>query len=190
MIVLCDMDGVIADWEAGHNRRILELDPTFPVLHIDDRRGFYSEAQYPEHLRPTLLEAMRSPLMYSDLDPIDGAAQALDEMAGEHTVFLCSTPQDDHLTCASDKVAWIKQHLGEAWSKRLILTHDKTLVHGDILIDDKSVITGVRTPDWQHLVFDQPYNRELDAHLPRLTGWQNWKSAVEYAAEFSGRTLS
>lgn len=193
MLILCDMDGVLADWEAGHNQRILELDPTFPVLAIEDRRGFFSEEQYPEHLRALTLDAMRSPKMYRELEPIDNAITALHEMAQEHTVFLCSTPQDNHATCASDKIDWVRTHLGASWTKKLILTHDKTLVHGDILIDDRVGIRGVQTPAWQHIIFDQPYNREVDPDLPRMNGWLDWRDALkrtEYWHTSSDRTLS
>jgi len=38
--------------------------------------------------------------------------------------------------------AWVKQHLGAEWMKRIIITCDKTLIHGDLLIDDKHAVTG------------------------------------------------
>ena len=36
----------------------------------------------------------------------------------------------------SDKLNWVKRHLGDKFKKRLILSHHKDLVIGDFLIDD------------------------------------------------------
>lgn len=41
-----------------------------------------------------------------------------------------------HLTCASEKHSSIREHCGDRWVPRTVLTNDKTFVHGDILIDD------------------------------------------------------
>ena len=39
---------------------------------------------------------------------------------------------------------------------------DKTLVRGDVLIDDKPHVTGSNAPTWQHLLYDAPYNRDIE----------------------------
>ena len=39
---------------------------------------------------------------------------------------------------------WIARHFGQAWVSKVILTCDKTIVHGDLLIDDKPKIKGRR----------------------------------------------
>ena len=67
-----------------------------------------------------------------------------------------------------EKYEWVENYLGDAWVKRIILTRDKTLIKGDYLIDDKPVITGVeRSPEWEQIVYDRPYNR--DVNKKRLT---------------------
>ncbi|WP_421446371.1 5' nucleotidase, NT5C type, partial [Agrobacterium tumefaciens] len=58
----------------------------------------------------------------------------------------------------------------------MILTRDKTLVRGDLIIDDKPRIQGAVTPSWRHIVYDAPYNRQV-TDAPRLT-WQNWRSVL------------
>ena len=37
---------------------------------------------------------------------------------------------------------WVENHLGKDWINRLILTRDKTMINGHVLIDDKINITG------------------------------------------------
>jgi 5'-nucleotidase len=74
-----------------------------------------------------------------------------------------------------EKYAWVEQHLGAEFVQRIVLTRDKTLVHGDVLIDDKPEIGGLRKPDWRHLIYDQPWNRHVDG--PRLT-WADWRERL------------
>lgn len=38
--------------------------------------------------------------------------------------------------------AWVEKHLGQEFLEQVILTRDKTLITGDILIDDKPDIQG------------------------------------------------
>jgi len=47
---------------------------------------------------------------------------------------------------------------GPSWVDRIVLAKDKTLVRGDVLIDDKPEVTGSLCPSWEHLVFEAPYN--------------------------------
>ena len=37
---------------------------------------------------------------------------------------------------------WVEKHLGKSWVERIILTRDKTMVAGHILIDDTEHIAG------------------------------------------------
>lgn len=46
------------------------------------------------------------------------------------------------------------------WIDRMIISRDKTHVTGSVLIDDKPYVTGTnRNPSWQHVIFEQPYNK-------------------------------
>jgi 5'-nucleotidase len=59
----------------------------------------------------------------------------------------------------------------------MVITQDKTLVCGDVLIDDKPVIEGLMTPQWVHMVFDASYNQHIQTPF-RMT-WSNWVNAFE-----------
>jgi 5'-nucleotidase len=58
---------------------------------------------------------------------------------------------------------------------RIIVSKDKALVHGDVLVDDKPEIKGALTPAWHHVIFDQPYNRQIGGI--RMT-WENWRNVL------------
>lgn len=44
--------------------------------------------------------------------------------------------------CVFFQYAWVEKHLGRDFLEQVILTRDKTLIAGDLLIDDKPDIQG------------------------------------------------
>jgi hypothetical protein len=57
----------------------------------------------------------------------------------------------------------MEEHLGSEFTKRVILTRDKTLVRGDVLIDKKPTIGGISTPQWRHA-------KDADRHKQETKG--------------------
>ncbi len=94
-----------------------------------------------------------------------------------HEVFICTAPLSHYESCVLEKYEWTERYLGIEWTKRIILTRDKTLVKGDFLIDDKPEITGIITPVWEHIIYDKPYNRSVTSKK-RLTDLRDWKSVL------------
>ena len=72
---------------------------------------------------------------------------------------------------------WIIKHFGAEWAGAITMTTDKTPVRGDILIDDKPLISGAQLPTWRQLLFDAPYNGHV-TDKPRLTAWADWEAKV------------
>ncbi len=169
MLILLDQDGVLANFEQGFitnwHQRFGEEPPIAGQDHL-----FYVRDRLPEHLRHHAAEIFGAEGFFEQLPPIDGAlhaAQALLE-AG-HDVRICTAPVNEYRYCVGEKIAWVEKHLGADWAKRVILTKDKTLVRGDILIDDKSHITGCLKPMWTHRIYDAPHNRHINA--PQRIVW-------------------
>ena len=75
------------------------------------------------------------------------------------SLFVCSLSVMQFLKAAKScvyfffqKFKWIEDHLGAEWINRAIITRDKTMVYGDVLIDDKPSIQGM----WLHpILFSQ-----------------------------------
>ena len=84
-------------------------------------------------------------------------SQANEMVAAGIDVRLCSSPLSSSPCCVMEKVEWAVAHLGKSWVDRIILTRDKTLVRGDILLDDAPQAKGSSLePVWEHVYFDQP----------------------------------
>ena len=172
--ILWDMDGTMYHWSSRLNEILLELDPAFPIVPEGQRVGF-DYFWVPGADRDTILAAMNDPRLYQDLEPIEGVMEAIREIeAAGIDQFICSTPTWSNPGCVPGKLTSLAKDLGPEWQNRLILTHDKTLVRGDVLADDKPVITGAHSPVWQHVMFDQDYNSHIDTPR-RMTDPRNWR---------------
>lgn len=180
-LVLIDMDGVLCDLESEFLARWRQRHPERDFVPVADRRSFYVATQYAERfggaVKQDIWEILSEAGFYQALPPIPGAVEALREMDAEGiTVRLCTSPYFRPVPCVAEKYGWVEEHLGFDWLERIIITKDKTLVSGDVLIDDKPRIEGMRAPRWRHVVFDAPYNRETV--VPRLTCWPEWRDVM------------
>ena len=64
---------------------------------------------------------------FSELEPIDWALEAFEELYPHFEIFILSTAPWSNNFAWSEKVAWVKQYLWEKAKKRVILTHRKDL---------------------------------------------------------------
>uniref|UniRef100_A0A8C6RQW6 5',3'-nucleotidase, cytosolic n=1 Tax=Nannospalax galili TaxID=1026970 RepID=A0A8C6RQW6_NANGA len=186
--VLVDMDGVLADFEAGLLRGFRSRFPGDPHVPLEQRRGFLARDQY-RALRPDLADKVasvyESPGFFLDLEPIPGALEALQEMYNmpDTEVFICTSPLLNYDHCVGEKYCWVQRYLGPQFVERIILTRDKTLVLGDLLIDDKVNIQGLEaTPSWEHILFTCCHNQHqaLPPTRRRLLSWSdNWREIID-----------
>ena len=77
------------------------------------------------------------PGIFALMDPVPGAVEAFHALAEVFDVYILSTAPWENSSAWSDKLDWVKKHLGEKAWKRLILSHHKNLNQGDFLVDDR-----------------------------------------------------
>ena len=105
------------------------------------------------------------PGIFGKMAPFPYAIESYEKLATLFDTYILSTSPWENRTAWSDKLDWVKQHLGQTAHKRLILTHNKHLNHGHFLIDDRlkngaDRFTGElvhfrgdnRFPDWPSVV--------------------------------------
>lgn len=179
-VVLVDMDNTLVNWELQFERLMKNHYPHIPIVPPWKRTHFKIEQNYNVEYRDEILHLTSLDEFWLTMDPIQGALEALNDMRQIGlVVFIVTTPDAHHTSrSAYEKITWIERHLGWDWKMRSILTHDKTLVNGDILIDDKPAASvGLLRPSWTHMLFSQPYNVQ-HGFCPRLDSWKNWGPAV------------
>ncbi len=162
MIILIDLDDVLADFDGGFysewNRRF----PEKFIVPPEKRTKFYLREEMPEDCGELIREIITTEGFLKSLPEIPGGVDAVHQMKEMgHEVFICTSPFKTYKHCVTEKYAWVEEHLGSTWIEKLILTNDKTLITGDFLIDDKPEITGCLKPAWEHILYDRSYNRYI-----------------------------
>lgn len=181
MLILIDQDGVLADFDRAFYSAWLASKHSFPAIDPKNRKSFYAKDDYPPEYQSHAVDIITSKGFFRDLPPISGSIESLNQLLQlGHDVRICTSPLTTYQNCVQEKYEWVEKHLGLDFVNRMIVTKDKTVVHGDILIDDKPIVTGTRKPLWKHILYDQPYNRHIDA--TRLT-WDNWQEVLLSANE-------
>ena len=139
-VVYIDMDDVLVNFTKKH----VEL------LH----RGFSKS------------DAFDHPEAYVDLEPLEGAIEAYNKLCEKYEVYILSTASWDNIDSWKEKRIWVEQHLGTVAHKKLILSHNKGLLIGDYLIDDR-IANGVSDFKGEHIHFG---NKDFP----------NWKAVINY----------
>lgn len=177
MLILLDQDGVLADFEHAFLDAWRIRYPDIPPVEFENRKSFHILEDYPPELRSRAEAIYTAPGFIRNLPPVPGAIEAARELIElGMDVRICSSPLHQYENCVAEKYHWVERQFGREWTQRLILTRDKTLIQGDILIDDRPDIEGAMRPRWRHIVYDAPYNRQI-ADRPRLS-WSNWRNVL------------
>lgn len=177
MRILIDQDDVMADFNGYFVEVYRQRHPDMFYVPADQVKEFKLTQNYPEDLRGLVEDICREPGFFANLPPMEGALEAILELSKTpNEIFICTAPYLANPTCTDDKLYWIGKHLGKGWKNRTIITSDKTVVQGDMLIDDKPEITGVQTPIWEQVLYTQPYNLHITDK--RRVTWKDWKSVL------------
>ena len=143
-ITYIDLDGVIADFDKARWEH--------PLCNQTPFKG-----------RPD-----RIPNIYRDLEPIEGALDAVNQLLDNERldIYILSTAPWDNPDAWTHKRLWVEKYFGKKIRKRLILCHHKHLLIGDYLIDDRrfngaSEFTG----QWIHFGSEE---------------YPNWKVVLEF----------
>lgn len=110
-----DLDGTLVDFKSG-------IDKVNPDI-LEQHKG------HPEDIEG----------IFSLMDPMPGAIEAVDQLKDIYDCYILSTVPWDNPSAWSDKLQWVQKHLGQTFYKKLILTHHKELLNDkdSLLIDDR-----------------------------------------------------
>lgn len=106
------------------------------------------------------------PGIFSLMQPLENAIESYKILNEVFDVYILSTAPWNNPTAWSDKLLWVKKHLGELAYKRLIISHHKNLNMGDYLIDDRTK-NGACDFNGEHILFGQ-------------APFEDWEKVVNY----------
>ncbi len=171
MLILIDQDGVLADFDSGFAQAWLARTGR-PALAAAQRRHFYIQDDYPQAQGAEVAALLQTPGFYRQLPMMPGAQAAVAALrARGDEVWICTSDTGTSPALLCEKLDWIDHHFGQDLRRRTLVSADKTLIRGDWLIDDRPGIAGLYPPTWRHILYDQAYNRHIEA--PRI----DWTAA-------------
>ena len=169
MIIICDVDGTIADlhtpWLHRYNTR------SGDILTKEGITSWHMSDFVMPEWRDRFFDILREPDLYNDVFPINGALPAIQELQRKHRVVFTTSCVKG---MADQKWEWLERHgfLPKRYShKDLVITADKSLLLGDLIIDDN--FGHCKDFRGDALLFDQPWNRKAftDPWCRRVGGW-------------------
>ena len=185
------MDGVLADL---NGYVIAELLRHYPLTSEEIEQLRLLQSCQPHHrlsdcfeggsrLKQIAREITLKEEIFYNLKPLEGGIEFVREMSDFTPHFyFCTSNLSSNPHCAPGKMSWVRKHLGDAFVKKLIITKNKFLVKGDVLIDDAPSIKGEDVSqdikqEWTRVIFDQPYNQGT----PGLRmSWATWKNVLVF----------
>ena len=159
MRILVDLDGICVNlmepWLEWYECNLAEDDEEVSVEDITDKIHTIVRGG------KKVYDALNLEGWFNQLPELPGAVAAVQKMhdAGHHVV-ICSSPGNS-IYAPSDKTRWVFRHMPFLDKTNMIITHQKHLVNGDILIDDdpeKAELYKEAWPDSQVLAIAWPWN--------------------------------
>jgi len=155
MIILCDVDGVVADllseWVRRYNAKYDDDLSPEDITEWDMHRNVKPECGTDIH------NFLRMPNLYSMVEPIPGALEGIQELRrrGHRVVFVTAAV----VGSMDQKARWLKRHGFLTDLNDLIVAQDKSLVQGQVLIDDGA--HNIETFPGYALLYKAPHNEQF-----------------------------
>lgn len=161
--LLLDQDGPLADFDQRYWDLCESMGFDLDIRDLSDtrrRRFMEGNITNKEHrkLARTYIESGHN-RWFHDLPVTPGAIEGVARLLerSDIDVWVCTKPLEANDRCRDDKGLWIKRHFPELEHK-LILAPDKSMVLGDVLLDDAPKIKWLPKAVWEPVVFSTPFN--------------------------------
>lgn len=175
-LILIDMDGPLADFDGRFWERCaaagwpMDCEPheqtaRFATNHIPDRSH-----------RAAARRMVDTEPWFRDLPVVPGAVEGMERLSEYAEVWICTKPLEANPTCRDDKAAWLAEHFGDHWLQRLILAPDKSMIQGDVLLDDAPKPEWFDRAAWRPVIFPTSWN--WGAPWDDLPRW-DWSDDVD-----------
>lgn len=201
-----DMDQVLTDWdspESGFLKIVRELLPNIPHKRLKEYTSWEASDNYPKEIKHIVSSIYDNPRpgFFYELQPIPGSIEAVKRLQDKMEIVIVSTPvfeMDGHVAsleelterdrlwaqAVEEKKLWLRKHFGVD-APPLNPLSDKTIFHGDFLVDDKPTASKIkrRIPSWIHILYDDGYLYNRHAKNKYRMSWNNYKEVIPKVVE-------
>ena len=181
MVILIDADGVLEDLSQKWVEYLNEIHGT--SVRYEELTAWDMTEAFPTLTREQVYAIDRDEAFYSRLKPIPGAVEAVRRMLDDgHEVFVVTTTPYQVVKAKLDR-AIFPYYPFLSW-KNIIITCDKHLIRGDVLIDDG--VHNLLGGEYRKILVTAPYNKDFDAEangMIRVDTWEEIYHAVSMMAE-------
>lgn len=171
---MVDADGVLEDLTQAMVVYINEKYGT--TTKFEDIRDWDLGKAFPTLTREQVYGAEWEEALYSRLRPIDGAPKYLKKLIDDgHEVYVVTNTPYQAIAFKIDAV--MKKYYPFLSWKNFILTSNKQMIAGDILIDDG--VHNLMNGRYRKLLFSAPYNEAFDAEGSGMIRVRSWEEIYQ-----------
>ena len=180
LTIFVDQDNTLADLNSAIEERLSKWGYTY-----DHSRGTWDITEWIHGLSKAKAKEVVNRIFTDDgiwegLQPIPGALSTVKKLHRMgHKIYVVTAPWFSHPTCMWEKTQWVRKHMRWLDLTRIILAHDKHLLRGDLIIDDKA--EHVQDFVGRGILISYPYNQdaELGPGKERAKTWIEIEKIVE-----------
>ena len=177
--VLIDVDGVIANFQ----KRFVEVAAQILGREFDEASSMTQwdvekALGLSDEEKDAVYEVVNAPGFCMNLPEIPGAVDGIKRLMKYADVYFLTSPNKKSPTWVFERGAWLVERFGKELGEKVINTHHKYTIYGDIFIDDKpshveewQAQIGNLNPNAQGLLWAWPFNE--GSEVPRVADWQD-----------------
>lgn len=162
MRIIIDMDEVLANTYAEFGKRYTER---FGRIVSDEE--LVGKKYYDLPGAADLRNEMLKPGFFRNLPVMENAQEVVRELYEQHEVYIVTTATEFKHSML-DKWEWLEEHFSFIHHQRYVFCGNKSIVHGDYMIDDK--VKNIAPFNGTGLLFDSPHNVH-DEGYHRVANW-------------------
>ena len=164
--LIIDMDDVLADTGAKILRIFNERNNQNLTKDFFEDKDFYS------YVRQSHFDSYRNELFepgfFSDLETFPDSVEVVKALHEKYEVFVVSAATE-FPNSLTEKVRWLERHFPFISWRNMVFCGDKSIVHGDIMIDDHA--RNFDKFEGEKLLFHSMHNTQVEGYR-RVRDWK------------------